>query len=401
MHPVTLHVCIPAMNERAFLPETLECLARQDIHEFTVTLCVNQPDTWHDIYEKQSICENNAETLEFIRRFNAFPIHLIDKSSKGNGWTANEGGVGSARKTAMDAVVKSAHPSDLLVSLDADTVINPGYLRSIRSNFQHHPSAVALSVPYYHRLTNDERANRAILRYEIYMRNYALNLWRIACPYNFTALGSAIALRASAYRSVGGMTPKKSGEDFYFLQKLRKYGTVLTDNSEKAYPAARFSDRVFFGTGPAMIKGDLGDWESYPVYHFEIFDRIRQTYDAFETLFNQDIETPMSPFLRALFKEQNLWGPLRENFRDPRKFIRACHEKVDALRILQYLKTEQSLSQKTDEENLREYLIAFHPDAPCIPDSGFLFDTATVDTLDQIRNFLATKEELVQKKGSW
>ncbi len=92
---------------------------------------------------------------------------------------------------------------------------------------------------------------------------------------SFTAIGSAMALPVKSYRAIGGMTPHKSGEDFYFLQKLRKFGKVLTWNKEKVYPEARYSDRVFFGTGPAMIKGRDGDWSSYPIYPFELFDEIK------------------------------------------------------------------------------------------------------------------------------
>lgn len=394
---MTLHVCIPALNERDFLPETLECLAEQDISDFTVSVCVNQPDAWHNLSDKTPVCLNNAETLDFLRRYKKIRVNIIDRSSKGKGWPSQDGGVGAARKTVMDTVMRQASPEDLLVSLDSDTRICPGYLRSIRENFQRHPDAVALSVPYYHRLTGEERADRAILRYEIYMRNYAINLWRIGCPYRFTALGSAIALRASSYKAIGGMTPKKSGEDFYFLQKLRKYGRVLTYNEEKAYPAARFSDRVFFGTGPAMIKGDLGDWESYPVYHYRLFDQVHQTYQAFPELFHRDIETPMSAFLREVFNTSDLWGPIRNNFREPAKFLRACHEKVDALRILQFLKASQKNIPENDEDCLKEFLQKFYPEAVDMLSSEFSFPAATVDELNSIRNFLADQEEIIQK----
>ena len=156
--------------------------------------------------------------------------------------------------------------------------------------FDYTPDAVALSNPYYHKLTGAEAEDRAILRYEIYMRNYAINMLLINSPYAFTAMGSAIALPVSSYKAIGGLTPKLSGEDFYFLQKLRKYGNINIHNKEKVYPAARFSDRVFFGTGPAMIKGNDGDWESYPIYHIQLFKNIERTYESFEILFKNDFQ---------------------------------------------------------------------------------------------------------------
>ncbi len=220
---------------------------------------------------------------------------------------------------------------------------------------------MALSVPYYHELTGDEEKDRAILRYEIYMRYYAINLRRIGSTYSFTAIGSAMALPVKSYRAIGGMTPHKSGEDFYFLQKLRKFGPVLTWNKEKVYPEARYSDRVFFGTGPAMIKGREGDWSSYPIYPFELFDEIRETYDLLPDLFLKDVFTPMDDFIEEKFANQNIWQPLRENFKTREQFVKACHHKIDGLRILQFLKWRNSNSVHSDEENLARWFEKFHP----------------------------------------
>ena len=394
-----LHVCIPALNESSYLPATIECLRKQDLQDFSVTICVNQPEAWRKDPRKRPEIEDNLATLDFLNTLTDFPLQVIDRSSPGKGWAGREGGVGSARKVAMDAAVVTARADDLLVSLDADTTVGPSYLRSLRDTMERHPSAVALSVPYYHSLTGNEREDRAILRYEIYMRNYALNLWRIACPYNFTALGSAIALRVSAYLAVGGMTPKKSGEDFYFLQKLRKYGTVLTDNPEKAYPAARFSDRVFFGTGPAMIKGDGGNWDSYPLYHFSLFDQIAQLYALFPDLYAADIPTPLDDFLREVFGSTSLWQPLRANFHDHNKFIRACHEKIDALRLLQFLKASQKKIAGSDEDNLRDFLSTFYPGQCREGEGSWHFASADLRLLNNIRNFLAAQEAAVQRAG--
>lgn len=395
-----IFVCIPALNERDFLPATIECLSIQDDPNFSVWICVNQPEDWWLEASKKALCENNHQTLLYLQTIQAFPIHIIDRSSHGKGWSKNEGGVGHARRTLMNTVALNAEPQDIIISLDSDTRIGPAYLSSIRKNLQDHPKASALSVPYYHHLTKDEKANRAILRYEIYMRNYAINLHRIGCRYNFTALGSAMALTVKAYRKVGGMTPKKSGEDFYFLQKLRKYGPILNYNKEKAYPAARFSDRVFFGTGPAMIKGVSGDWESYPIYHYRLFDKVKLTLDAFPFLYNDDRSTPMTAFLQHQFNTTDLWTALRKNFPSCEQFVRACHEKVDALKILQYLKSEQKQLPGSDEEHLIDFLYCFYPEHLSLIPESFSFDTASVDTLDKIRDALATIEEKLQKAGA-
>ena len=350
-----IKIALPLMNELEYLPVLMEALVAQDLQDFHVFTCVNQPDHWWDEPDQVHKCRNNQETIAYLHEFSHFNVHIIDRSSRGQGWRGKDFGVGWARKTVMDAIDEQSDKNDLIVSLDADTVFNPGYFSSLLESFNGQPEAVAMAVPYYHPLVDDDEANMAMLRYEVYMRNYNIQLMRIKSPYAFTALGSAMVVTVWAYRAVGGMTPKKSGEDFYFLQKLRKYGHVLVWNREKVYPGTRFSDRVFFGTGPAMIRGRAGDWSSYPVYHHSFFDDIRNTYDLFGNLFEDPgIRTPLDKFLKKTFGENNSWKPISENSRTREQFIRACYQKLDGLRILQYLKASQADSGFTDTDCLHE-----------------------------------------------
>jgi glycosyltransferase involved in cell wall biosynthesis len=398
--PVKIYVALPIMNELENLGNFIQCCRDQNFQNFKLVVCVNQPDDWWEMENKVTVCHDNSLAVEYLETINDIQIEIIDKSSKGFGWKGKEFGVGWARKTVMDLINSQASGKDMIISLDADTKFNPDYFQSVADTFQQHLDAVALSVPYYHRLTGDEEKDRAILRYEIYMRYYAINLWRINSPYSFTAIGSAMALPAWAYRAIGGMTPHKSGEDFYFLQKLRKYGEVLTWNPEKVYPAARYSDRVFFGTGPAMIKGSRGDWKSYPIYPYAFFDEVKQLYDLFPTLFDRDVPTPLDHFIKRKFRSSNIWQPLRENFKTPENFVRACHHKLDGLRILQYLKERNEVSNLPDEENLLSWFEKFYPEK--LHEGSFdlqklVFSSSSVSEMDSIRNMLARIEEGYQK----
>ncbi|MCK9423910.1 MAG: hypothetical protein M0Q38_15075 [Bacteroidales bacterium] len=390
-----LYIALPVMNEQDLLPRTLECIAAQSYRNFKVFICVNQPDAWWDDPLKIGICRNNARSLEFLAGIKLFDLVVLDHSSRGSGWKGKRFGVGQARKVLMDEISHSGKPKDIIISLDADTTFAEDYFLSVARNFQENPDAVALSVPYFHHTVRDERASRAILRYEIYMRHYLINLFRTGCPYAFTALGSAMAVPVWAYRAIGGMTPKLSGEDFYFLQKLRKYGSVMLWNDVVVHPEARFSDRVLFGTGPAMIKGATGDWTSYPIYPAALFNDLMDTYLILPVLYLKTLETKLVNFLIGIIKEKDPFRLLRENHKDLDHFTRAFHEKLDGLRILQYLKTMNVAFPGSDETNLQKFLVNYFPEVESklkIGWTNFSFENAPLAELEKIRQFLFEKE---------
>jgi len=395
-----IYVALPLIDELGHLPALLDCFAKQTFTNFEVFVCINQSDDWWDDEQNRHVCLNNAETIRFLKEVTNFRIHIIDKSSRGSGWTGKQLGVGWARKTIMDEISKIAAENDIILSLDGDTTFSENYFRSVLDAFKQNPEIYSIAIPYYHRLTGDESANLAILRYEIYMRYYAINLLRIGCPFAFTALGSAMACTVKAYRRIGGLTPHKSGEDFYFLQKLKKFGGMLISLDERVYPAARFSSRVFFGTGPAMIKGAAGDWDSYPIYNYHFFDEVAETFKTFKDLFTGDVETPMTSFLEEKFGKTLLWQPLRENSKNSTQFEKACITKIDGLRILQFLKWRQQQVCERDEENLKDFLYKFYgQDNPkeILPEP-FIFEQSSVEVLSKIRDFLFLKEEEWQRK---
>ena len=389
-----LFIAIPAMDELDFLPKTLDAIANQKTeYPFTVYVCVNQPDSWWDDPEKKDICLKNQQLISYISSCTSFKIVVQDHASKSKGWVGKNHGVGWARKCLFDEILSIAEPEDIIISLDADTLFNENYFQSIGENFDRSNCYPVLSVPYYHPLTDDEATNKAMLRYELYMRFWFLNMHRIASPYTFTAIGSGIAMKVHALRKIGGITPVKSGEDFYLMQKFRKMTSLNQWNSEAVYPAGRLSDRVFFGTGPALIKGMQGNWNSYPIYHFSFFDPIAESYQSIEQLFHKDISTPFLQFLQEQFKDNNLWQPLRKNFKELPRFKRAFHEKADGLRILQFIKQEYDKHPLSDEVGLYENLKLFLPEKSfSFLNTSFTIDELTVDQLQEVRNALYQEE---------
>jgi len=369
---MNLYAALPIMNEPD-AQKTIGQILSQTQPPTALYICVNQPESYKTDPEKRHIFEQNQKTINDICRDGARPVStiVIDKSTVG--WDSKNYGVGMARKVLMDTINETANKNDVIISLDADTEYPPEYFESVKQTFQKQKNTIALSNPYYHKLTNNEQENRAILRYEIYMRCYLQNLIRIGSPYAFTALGSAMAVRVDAYRKMGGMVPKKSGEDFYFLQQLSKIGHVETKNSVTVYPATRLSDRVFFGTGPALIKGVEGDWNSYPIYSSKLWDGVAKIYQNFENYFSPED-----------------YQKLKTNSKTEAQLQKFCHEKFDALRILQYLKSEHGKNPQSDEIGLAENLEIFNKKLP----QNFSFETSTIEKLDEIRKFFVSLQSL-------
>ncbi len=393
-----IYVAIPAMDEEESLPKTLLDLSRQQCDTaFEVHVCVNQPEDYWNTLEKRHICESNSRLLHYLHSCAPLPIHIIDHASRRKGWKSQKGGVGMARKMLSDNIMAQAAPDDIFVSLDADTSVPDGYLQAISDFFDKYPNMAAIALPYYHPLGNDERQNRAILRYELYMRNYALNLMKIGSPFCFTALGSAIAVRVGALRKTGGFPPVKSGEDFYLLQKLRKMSLIGLYCDTCVYPSPRYSSRVVFGTGPALLKGSAGEWSGCPIYPHTAFRAIAETYRQLPDLYGHDLDNSFLLFLEQQFGQLNLWQPIRNNMKDLSHFVHAFHEKADGLRILQYLR---SICHQSEEENgiaLDDNIRHWMPDAN-IPDLGNkpLFE-ASVTHLDALRNLLFQYEMRLRK----
>ena len=341
--------------------------------------------------------------MHLLRQESRFPLEVLDFSSPGNGWKGKNFGVGWARKVLFNKILAEAVPEDLIVSMDADTRFGENYLASVMSQMQLSPQWLALSAPYYHELTGDDTFDRAILRYELFMRNYAINMIEISSPYAFTAIGSAIVVRCGALRKIGGITPMKSGEDFYLMQKLRKMGAVGTYCAECVHPAARFSSRVDFGTGPAMMKGANGDWTSYPIYHHTLFQKVEATYQIIEELYEHDVNTDFTHFLQEQFKTEELWEPLRANVKNKSQFARAFHEKADGLRILQFLKMEQKRANIPDEVALFDNLNRFfnteeRNQIQSLFSSNQPLESLSTSALNAIRN-LMFKAEMRKRKN--
>lgn len=396
-----ISIAIPILAELENLPGLMESLRRQTFTDFELYCCVNNPEEWTASSDEtfHAMYLDNQASLEYLANIQqSFPqLHIIDCSSPGHGWQGRQRGVGMARKVLLEAISDEHDDNELVVSLDADTRFNGNYLESVLNAMNSNPEHCALSVPYYHPLSGEERNDRAMLRYEIYMRHYLLSLMESDIPYAFTALGSAMVFPLWAYRRVGGFTPLQGGEDFYLMQKFCKTGRILLSGNGPfdkerldeipviVFPQGRQSNRVPFGTGPAVAKGVESMDDSYPLYPYEGFRAVADTYALFPALYDKDIETPMTAFLCEQLKTMDIWRPLRKNFKTRELFVHACMERVDGLRILQFLKT---FPLRTAEEELQLFCkrhgISVQDD--------FSFLNSPIEEINMIRDSLFEKE---------
>ena len=338
----TLQIGIPACDELAWLPRTLADLANQTDMDFEVWVCLNQPSDWDaDGSGREAALGNQAThaVLRRLRKQQPFNLHILDATSPQLAPGPDEAGVGWARRQLFETIFQARGVNAAGVSLDADTRVAPGYVAGLRNAFASYPNAVACALPYHHPLPEKTAQARQLLRYEIYLRYFHLNLWRIGSPYALTALGSALAFRGRAYQGAGGFSTRQAGEDFYLLQKLRKAGPVVAWVPDPVMPASRQSKRVPFGTGPLMVEGALPVIETrFPFYKVAHFDLIGQTYRAWEAWYDRPHRVPIQAFLDEAMGGDAPFERMRRNAASPGAFLRACHTRFDGLRILQCLR---------------------------------------------------------------
>ncbi len=248
---------LPAYREDATLLGALAALAPA-AGRVLVLLVLNRPDS----------CADAAVNEPLRRAVRSLPpatagaplycladgveLYLHDMDSLGGPLPAAQG-VGLARKTGCDIALAwwcaGALASDWLHLTDADATLPRDYLQRLRDA---PPGIVAATFPFHHVASGDDSLDLATALYELRLHQYVLGLEYANSPYAFHALGSSLAVRMSAYCHVRGIPRRSGAEDFYLLNKLAKIGRVVRLSGNCVRLASRASDRVPFGTGPAV-----------------------------------------------------------------------------------------------------------------------------------------------------
>lgn len=202
-------------------------------------------------------------------------------------------GVGLARKIGSDLALylksKNRIQSDWIHSTDADAHLPNDYFSSVKnlSNQPQHKNTVALSYNFTHVNKNVE-IHTANHLYETALRYYVSGLTYAKSPYAFFTIGSVIAFKAEEYVKVRGFPKRSAGEDFYLLNKLAKLGHIGFVKDTLVTIDARVSDRVPFGTGPAVasILQLTENGQPYCYYHPQVFEELKICIFYFEQLWD-------------------------------------------------------------------------------------------------------------------
>ncbi len=272
-------VVIPALFEKQLLPGALESLrlaAEVAGVKVGVIIVVNAQESHPEEWKA-----DNQELLQLLATFEspALKLYLVDRTSPGRELPPKSG-VGLARKIGCDIAVswyaRGTLKSPWIHTTDADARVDLDYFTVIPEATK----AAALVYHYSHLKFADSKAS--VFLYELHLRHYVSGLHFAGSPYAFNTIGSLIAFHAGAYAAVRGFPKREAGEDFYFLNKLRKVGLVRELTNRPVHLMARSEVRVPFGTTKSQITIDetLRNQEPFRLYDPRVFRELRLLLEA-------------------------------------------------------------------------------------------------------------------------
>lgn len=341
---------IPAYRETSGFLRALTPLA-----DTLLILVLNQPDsepdaTCNDFLREYVQALPGVADLQraHAQLFELGPRSQLLQVERPNPLPRREG-VGLARKLGCDMAL-ALHAlgrvdSPWIYSSDADAVLPAGYFDAAAEC----SDATALTYSYRHRRPENPRKQTAMALYERRMHLYVDGLRSAGSPYAFHTLGSCLAMKATAYAQVRGVPRRAGGEDFYLLNKLAKLGEIATPACEPIVLSARVSDRVPFGTGPALadlLKHERPE-DAEIFYHPHCFECLRQLLDYAQHegepgLTAQDFaealiaEPQIAPALGRLGLAAFL-GHAMQQCADKSGFRRQFHQWFDGFRTLKFV----------------------------------------------------------------
>lgn len=264
-----------------------------------------------------------------------------------------DAGAGFARKTAMDIAVSRFETINrkhgIILSLDADTKVPGNYLSKIDCYLSQHPDCKTLLFNFGHDTDGCDyfpNVYQAITLYELHLRFYRKMLENIHFPFPYFTIGSCFGVRTDIYCKAGGMSKRKAGEDFYFLNKVFPFGDIHFFRDIVLNPSSRPSWRVPFGTGPAIRKLISMPSPNLTTYNPEAFMPVKkllkfvpQLFDATDKQTDNILDKLEGCLPRFLIQNKFhiKWQEIKNNASTPDSFIKRFYSWFNAFMLIKYL----------------------------------------------------------------
>ena len=271
---------VPACNEnwQALQPMLTMCQSNNSLLILVLNEPANAPGQWQQC---------NQDLLKQLHRDFALqplaPGAWLDSNSNfllleylGQRALNSKFGVGLARKQGNDLAAllhrEGLVNNEWIGNTDADAQLPDNYFSCELPAL----ASAALHPDQYSQTGIEPEIYRATLAYDMRLEQYRLGLLQAGSRYAYTAHGSTLKVRAGDYAAAHGFPQRAAGEDFYLLNKLQKLGGVVQLASPPVQLQPRCSDRVPFGTGPAVSRLlEFPDLQQAPLlYNPLVFERL-------------------------------------------------------------------------------------------------------------------------------
>ncbi|HFC30686.1 MAG TPA: hypothetical protein ENJ44_06565 [Oceanospirillales bacterium] len=296
---------------------------------------------FYDYWQKQAKSIRNITQNANLLSFNCFnDVLIIDRNRDGLQLNSKQA-VGMARKIGCDIALQLSQceiiEHNWIYSTDADVILPKNYFQIDFAAFNKY---AAIVLDFQH-ISNDKELRELQFLYDLKMYYYRAGVSYAACNYAYIPLGSTLIINGLAYAQVRGFPKKNAAEDFYLLNKLAKVAAIkyrINDTIIQIH--SRFSNRVPFGTGPALqaIK-QLKSTSDYLFYHPQCFILLRQWNKYLNSLWQGKlyIKPPDKPELLALFEHlacQQTFEKSKKQITSQQRWSQFIHQWFDAFRIL-------------------------------------------------------------------
>ena len=340
---------IPVCGESKEFVETL--MSQQQHQNVLLILIVNRPkghiktNQWQiengqlirylESQFKNSIDLSHNHQLLTQNNTRSLPYDVLLLNFNDSAFDSNKG-VGLARKiaadTALSLIAGQVVKSPWIFSTDADVILPEYYFAVVDGVAK---DIAALSLKFKHKADNKAQ-QRVQQQYDFKLKYYQSGVRYIGVEYDYIPLGSTLVIAANNYAQVRGFPCRSGGEDFYILNKLAKTGLVVEPQFPIVEIKSRFSDRVPFGTGPAIIKLQEqergGDAMIY--YHPRIFHVLKAWHSAIKAYYEKQSFPDQDFGLNEHWKLDQVLLKAQSQIKTNDRWQQFIHEWFDAFKVL-------------------------------------------------------------------